>query len=285
MLWNGASLIEAELKSAVAGAAGPAVLIKTRSAAADMATQIGVAQSTDTGLAGTGATLPGVGLQLPSGGVAALFPDEDVVTVANNRPSQQILPFLKGIWGTVAAALHVGRRWMDRDYSDANYTSLRADQFDSRRLLEPEQHALGRFLAMAPYRRMAPLLAAQAGRPLPRQPMAREKSLRAVLQPDGWQYVDPEKDVRADVAAITAGLDTFTAACARRGSSFRDVLRQLAKDRKAIAAAGITVDLSGTNAPAPDSTVTAASSSPSDPNADPTPTPASGSGLDGESPS
>lgn len=276
MLWNGQTLIEAELKSAVAGAAGPAVLIKTRSAAADISTQIGQPQTTEAqALTGSAASLPGVSLGLPSGGVAALFPDEDIVTVANNRPNQDILPFLKGIWGTVAASLHVGRRWLDRDYSDANYTALRADQFDSRRLLEPEQHALGRFLALAPYRRMAPLIAAQAGRPLSRQPIQRERALRAVLQPDGWQYVDPEKDVRADVSAIAAGLDSFTAACARRGSSFRDVLRQRVKDQQAIVASGITVDLGGA-APTPTTP-----SSPSDHNADPTPTAASGSGANG----
>ena len=48
--------------------------------------------------------------------------------------------------------------------------------------------------------------------------------------PPGWPWVDPEKEVRADVAAIEAGLTTQTESLASRGRDFDETLQQIERE-------------------------------------------------------
>lgn len=250
-LWNGHSLIDAELKSAVVGAS-PALLVKTRKGG----TSIHDLGESAAPTAERPNPLPALGSTMPAGGgVAGLYPDEDVQVVANTRPSQQIMPFMKAIWGVVAGSLRIGRRMIDRDYSDATFSSLRADEADTQRQALPEQQVLGRFVATMPYRRVLPLLAALAGRPLPKAAALRERALRHDLMPDGTPYVNPVDDIRASVDAIAAGLSCHSDEASKRGKNYRRLWRQLAKEKAEREKLDLVFDLSATNAPAPASTL------------------------------
>jgi capsid protein len=48
--------------------------------------------------------------------------------------------------------------------------------------------------------------------------------------PPGWPWVDPEKEVRADVQAIEAGLTTQTESLASRGRDFTETLQQIERE-------------------------------------------------------
>lgn len=50
--------------------------------------------------------------------------------------------------------------------------------------------------------------------------------------PRRWDYIDPLKDVQADIDAIQNGLDTHESALARRGKDYRDVFRQLKAEQE-----------------------------------------------------
>lgn len=49
--------------------------------------------------------------------------------------------------------------------------------------------------------------------------------------PRRWDYVDPLKDVQADIDSIQNGLDTHESALARRGKDYRDVFQQLKREQ------------------------------------------------------
>jgi hypothetical protein len=49
--------------------------------------------------------------------------------------------------------------------------------------------------------------------------------------PPGWPWVDPEKEVKADVAAISAGLTTQTESLAARGRDFDETLQQIEREQ------------------------------------------------------
>jgi len=65
---------------------------------------------------------------LKLGSVVRLFPGEKVAPFSHTRPSQQIAPFRQMLRGDIAAALRIPQRFLDRDVSRANYSSMRADR-------------------------------------------------------------------------------------------------------------------------------------------------------------
>jgi lambda family phage portal protein len=155
---------------------------------------------------------------LKIGGVARLFPGDTVTSFANTRPSQQIMPFRSGLRGDTAAALRVPQRYLDRDVSRANYSSMRADMLDTDRLLTPVREWFGHGTIGRCYREVLPFLALRAGIKMPR--------VRYRLIPDGQPYVDPTKDVAASIDAIRAGLSTWEIEIGKHGGDSRKMLEQ-----------------------------------------------------------
>ncbi len=181
------------------------------------------------------------------GGVARLFPGEKIDAHDHTRPGQQIANFRKTLRGDQAAAMRIPQRFLDRDVSQANYSSMRADMLDSDRLLAPVREWFGHATIGRVYREVLPYLALKAGVKVPRA--------KYRLLPDGQPYVDPYKDIQAAAMSIVTGIETHESVIAKRGGDYKKVWEQIAKERKEAKALGISFDMSGTNAPAPESQV------------------------------
>lgn len=182
------------------------------------------------------------------GGVGRLAPGDKIEAFSHTRPSQQIKPFREMLRGDIAAALRIPSRFLDRDVSRANYSSMRADMIDTERILGPVREWYGHATAGRLYLTALPYLCVRAGIPMPKKTTYR-------LLPDGQPYVDPYKDAQAAQLAIAAGLTTWESEIAKRGGDYRKVWKQLAVEHGEAAGLGLTLDLSATNAPAPESTV------------------------------
>ena len=72
---------------------------------------------------------------------------------------------------------------------------------------------------------------------LPVDPVKYEENRDHFLQhqwiPPGWPWVDPQKEVQADIAAIEAGLTTQTESLASRGRDFDETLQQIEREMRA----------------------------------------------------
>lgn len=158
------------------------------------------------------------------GGVARLDPGEKIESFSHNRPSQAIAPFRAMLRGDTAAAMRIPRRFLDRDVSGANYSSMRADMLDTERLLNPLRETVGHQVAGEVYRKVLPFLKIAAG-------ITGEVSSKYRLIPDGQPYVDPMKDIQAAVAAIDANLSTYEAEVGRRGGDYRQIWAQRRKEK------------------------------------------------------
>lgn len=222
-------LIDAELTAARTGAA-VAVAIISESAAG-----IGGTATTETD--GNGYAV----VDLSPGSIARLRPGEDIKTVRNERPSQQVAPFSTFIRGGIAAALRITATDLDKNYANANYSSMRAAQLDLRRQIEPIQEHFGRLLAVEVYRRLGQYFAMAAGLSLPSGGPGRRKALACTLHPDGFPYVDPQKDIAAAKDAIEANLSSYTDEVQRRGGDLRGMWTRLAADKAM--AKGMGIDL------------------------------------------
>jgi lambda family phage portal protein len=165
------------------------------------------------------------------GSVVTLNPGEDIETIMNNRPSQQIAPFRDMLRGDFAGAMRVSRRWLDRDISQGNYSSQRGDNLDQERLTGPIQQWFGRQTIGRLYKTVLPYLCAKAGIPL--QPC------KYRLVPDGMAYVDPQKDAEASAFAIASGLSDYETECGKKGEDYRQVWTKLAKQQEEAKALGL----------------------------------------------
>ena len=166
------------------------------------------------------------------GSVFSLNPGEDIKTLSHTRPAQQIAPFREMLAGDEAGALRIGKRWLNRDVSKANYSSLRADMLDSERLLGPTREWFGHKTAGKLYQAVLPYLAIVAGVAVPKR-----KAYR--LLPDGQPYVDPGKDIAAASSAINGRLSNYESEISKRGGDYRQVWAQANKEQIEMAVAEI----------------------------------------------
>jgi lambda family phage portal protein len=171
------------------------------------------------------------------GSVVRLFPGEKVHAFSHTRPSQMIAPFRQMLRGDIAAALRIPQRFLDRDVSRANYSSMRADMIDTERLLAPVREWLGHQTIGRAYQILLPFIAARMGIAVPRADYR--------LVPDSQPYVDPQKDVAACLTAIEGGLTTYEKEIGKRGEDYRQVWAQLAKEKQLLASLDISPRFKG----------------------------------------
>jgi lambda family phage portal protein len=167
------------------------------------------------------------------GSVLELQQGEDIKLLNHTRPSQQIAPFRDMLRGDMAGACRIGRRWIDRDVSQANYTSTRVDMLDQERLTGPVREWFGHATAGKLYEKVLPYLAIKAGVAMPRDNYR--------LVPDGQPYVDPLKDAQAAAMAIEFGLSTFEQEVGKRGGDYKQIWAKLAEEKKMLDKLGIVL--------------------------------------------
>lgn len=206
-LLNERDLVDAELYAARQSAA-PAIVIESERHDALDSTEYGT--STD----------PVSNFKL--GGIFRLYPGEKMSAHSHTRPSQQIAPFRQMLRGDIAASMRIPQRFLDRDVSRANYSSMKSDQIDSERLLGPIREWFGHATAGDAFAHVAPWLQ-----------LATKSKATAVdyeLIPDETPYLDPQKDVAGALLAITGGLSTWQKEIGKRGGDARKVLEQLSSE-------------------------------------------------------
>ncbi len=171
------------------------------------------------------------------GQVMELQQGEKIEMLSHTRPSQQIAPFRSMLRGDIAGAIRLARRWLDRDLSQANYSSMVSDNQDSDRLLGPVRHWYGHGTAGRIYVKVLPYLAAKANVPMPRP--------NYKLLPDGQPFVDPKKDAEGAAMAVAFGLSTMEAEVSKRGGDWKQVFQQRAKEIEEAKRLGIALTTPG----------------------------------------
>ncbi len=233
-------LVEAELTAALNGAACSVAIVSKGGGGRGLS-------DGSTGTDGNG----NAEFRLEPGTIFTLDEGESTEVIQNNRPSQAIAPFRLMLCGDEAGATGVPQRMINRDVSRANYSSMRADQLDTKRIIDPETAWFGRLVAREVYLRAFAQLAVLAMVYIPpRRSLAYRLATACEVQTDGWAYVDPQKDVAGAIDAIRAGLSTFRDERSSRGKDARDLQKRLEAELKNPLLAQIFNDTPTTPAPA-----------------------------------
>ncbi len=152
-------------------------------------------------------------------------------------------PFMK--WNLRAAAAGGGVTYeqMTGDLSGVNFSSIRAGLLEFRRCVEQFQMNTPVFQMNRPIWRDWLDQAALAGVIDASAYVADKRAFRAVEWiPQGWPWVDPEKDQKASVRAVRSGFTSRAAIVAAQGGDVELVDQEIAADKKRAEDLGLVLD-------------------------------------------
>lgn len=193
------------------------------------------------GLAGTNASgVLQVGME--PGSLIPLPPGADI-RFSTPTEHDAYAPFVKNHLRAVASGMGLPYELVSGDLEGVTYSSIRAGLIEFRRRVEQLQHNVVVHLFCRPiwqrFVRLAVLSGDLPARDFDRDPAA---YLGCEWLPPKFDYVDPKKDVEAEILAIDAGLKSRTQAISERGYDAEQVDAEIVADRQR--ATGLGLDFS-----------------------------------------
>lgn len=174
---------------------------------------------------------PGTFSQLPAG---VTFTPYDPT-----HPTTSFADFVKGVLRGVASGLNVSYNTLASDLEGVSYSSIRQSVLDDRDGWRVSQEFLIENLCQPVFRVWLDMAVLSEQLDLSIFDLPRIMD-GCEWQARGWSWVDPYKDMQADIEAIHAGLKTRTQCLAERGLDIEDVFAQLQQERELAAQYGLT---------------------------------------------
>jgi lambda family phage portal protein len=165
-------------------------------------------------------------------GTLKVLPEGADVTFSEPVEPGNVTEWIKLQLHALAAGIGVTYEQLTGDLSGVNYSSIRAGLVEFRRRIEALQHNVIVFQFCRPvWRRLVQLAMLRGELPDDGNPETFEASCAVNWIPPGWDWVDPEKDARADAQAIAAGLKSRREVVAARGYDVEQLDAEIAADR------------------------------------------------------
>lgn len=180
---------------------------------------------------------------LEPGTLQILEPGEDIKFSDPADVGTSYSEFLRTQFRAVAAAIGITYEQLTGDLSGVNYSSIRAGLLEFRRRCEMVQHSVLVHQLCRPVWATWMKQAVLAGAlDAPGFTHARRRYLAVKWIPQGWQWVDPEKEYKAMLLAIRAGLTSRSEAISGNGYDAEDIDREIAADNRRADALGLILD-------------------------------------------
>lgn len=154
------------------------------------------------------------------------------------HPNSAYRDFMKTALRGAASGMNVAYNSLSNDLEGVSYSSIRTAVLEERACWRALQKFTIENLMQPIYRRWLRMAIASGELELPMSKF--EKFLNVVWHPRGWDWVDPEKDQKANSLELVNKTITRTEICASRGRSFEDVVKTLAKEESLIREHGLT---------------------------------------------
>lgn len=168
---------------------------------------------------------------LEPGTLKILDPGQDIRFSDPATIGAEAIDFLKLTAREIAAGIGIPYETLTGDLSGVNYSSIRTGLVEFRRRVEVLQNNVIVFQLCRPIWRRFVTLEILSGRlPAPGFERNPELYLSARWITPRFDWVDPLKDVNAEIAAINAGLMSRRQAVARRGYDLEQLDREIADD-------------------------------------------------------
>jgi lambda family phage portal protein len=180
---------------------------------------------------------------LEPGTLQILEPGEDVKFSDPADVGGSYGEFLRTQFRAVASAIGVTYEQLTGDLSGVNYSSIRAGLLEFRRRVETVQHGVLVHQMCRPIWQSWMDQAVLAGAlDAPGYPRRWREYTACKWVPQGWQWVDPEKEFKALLLAIRSGLMSRSEAISSFGYDAEDVDREIAADNARADGLGLVFD-------------------------------------------
>ncbi|HEX6940899.1 MAG TPA: phage portal protein [Longimicrobiales bacterium] len=143
---------------------------------------------------------------------------------APDHPTSAFRDFRKGILQSIASGLGPSYNVLANDWEGVSYNSLRAAALTDHDIYRGLQWFVVEHFADPVFLGWLTWALTTGALELPSRDPRRWSARR--WQPRGWDWVDPEKDLRASAMALRLKLDSHQRMAAERGLDFFDVLRE-----------------------------------------------------------
>ena len=191
-----------------------------------------------------GATSGAVEMTAEPGSFDQLPVDMDFKPLDWQHPNSAFPDFERAMLRGIAVGLNVSYSSISGDLREVNFSSLRQGVLDEREGWKVLQTFARDHICKPVFEAWLPMALTSGELDLPAKLPLDEVIRAASWTSRGWDWVDPMKDVQADIMGIRSGLGTYQLACAKRGLDYRDVFAQRAKEDQEARDLGLALDLS-----------------------------------------
>ena len=132
---------------------------------------------------------------------------------------------------------------MSRDFNNANFSSARQGLLEDRKTFEPLQEFVASHLCMPIYAEWMDMCVTAGLLKIRDYWQNRDKYLKVQWMSPGMNWIDPEKEVKADILAIQNGGKTMAQWCSERGYDWREQLAQMALEKKTAEDMGLILSI------------------------------------------
>lgn len=185
-------------------------------------------------------------LQLSPGGILRLEDGEDVKVTDPAESGSTYEPFQYRTLLQICAALGIPYAFVTGDINKANFSNARLMLMEFRRRVTAFQHSVLVFQFCRPvWQRFMDLAVLSNSLSLPSYERRRREHQAVQWLPPKWDWVDPQKDINAEVMQIEAGLKSRSQSISERGYDAEAMDEQIAEDRKREKRLGLSFQRAG----------------------------------------
>jgi lambda family phage portal protein len=177
-------------------------------------------------------------------GMFPVLPGDGSVDVVTPPSFTDNGDFVKSHLRAIARAVGLTYEQLSGDLTGVNYSSIRAGQIDARRLWESWQYNLVIPQLLRPlWRRWIDIAVLRGDIDQGEFDAAPDDFYSVEFIPPAFDWVDPEKDLRAEILAMGAGVKSRREVVARRGYDIDEVDAEIAADQERAKKLGLTFGL------------------------------------------
>ena len=165
------------------------------------------------------------------GMVHELQPGEDVTTVNPSGQASNARDFIMTQQRIAGAGQGLSYEVTSRDMSQVNYSSARQGLLEDQRTYKMEQQYLIDHFCKEVYTEFI-ISAVLCGKLKIKDFWEnKEKYLKHDWITPGWSWIDPMKEVNANIKSVEAGFDTLANVCGARGMDWKEIMQQRKKEQ------------------------------------------------------
>lgn len=173
------------------------------------------------------------------GMIKYLAPGESVTTANPSRGIASAKDYVSIQERLAGAGLGLSYELMSRDFNSSSFSAARQGMLEDRKTFEPIQQFLSAHLCTPIYREWLDTCVLAGLLNIPDYFTNREAYQAVEWVTPGWSWIDPQKEVNADISAIQNGGKTLSQWCAERGYDWREQLEQMALEKETAESLGL----------------------------------------------